>query len=261
MSEDLRGLNAIVCGSTAGIGKATALLLAKNGTNVTLVARNEAKLKSVKSELDISKGQQHDYYQIDFSNPEKLKSVMPLAVKNRDYDILVNNTGGPRGGAIIEADVNEFRNAFEQHLICNQLLVQAVFPAMKENKFGRIINVISTTVKEPINDLGVSNTIRGAVANWSKTLANELGQYGVTVNNVLPGFTSTQRLDQVINNKSSKLNLSAKQATYRMKQGVPMKRFGSAEEVAHTIVYLASKNSGYVNGVNLPVDGGRTGSL
>ena len=261
MSVDIKGLNAIVCGSTAGIGKATALLLAQNGANVTLLARNEAKLELVKSELDKSEGQQNDYYQIDFSKPEELKSVMQLAVKNRDYDILVNNTGGPNGGAIIEANVDEFRNAFEQHLICNQLLVQAVFPAMKKNKFGRVINVISTTVKEPISDLGVSNTIRGAVANWSKTLANELGPYGITVNNVLPGFTSTQRLDQIIDNKSSKLNLSVEQVIYQMKQGVPMRRFGHTEEVANAISYLASRNSGYINGINLPVDGGRTGSL
>lgn len=261
MDKDFNGLNAIVCGSTAGIGKATALLLAKNGANVTLLARNEDKLKAVEVELDHSKGQKHDHYKVDFSKPEDLKAVMEVAAINHDYAILINNTGGPKGGPIIDAEVDEFRNAFEQHLICNQILVQAVFPSMKKNEFGRIINVISTSVKQPISGLGVSNTIRGSVANWSKTLANEIGQYGVTVNNVLPGFTETQRLEQIIINKAEKQGESVKKVAEQMKQSVPVKRFGYADEVADAIVYLASKNSGYINGINLPIDGGRTGNL
>ena len=261
MDNNLTGLNAIVCGSTAGIGKATALLLAKNGANVTLLARDEDKLKAVESELDQSKDQKHDHYKVDFTKPEDLKAVMEVAMLNHHYSILVNNTGGPKGGPIIDADVDEFRNAFEQHLICNQILVQAVFPTMKKNEFGRIINVISTSVKQPISGLGVSNTIRGAVANWSKTLANEIGQFGITVNNVLPGFTETQRLEQIIINKSEKQKSSVKEVADQMKQSVPMKRFGNADEVADAIVYLASKSSGYINGINLPVDGGRTGNL
>ena len=261
MDNNFRELNAMVCGSTSGIGKATAILLAKNGANVTLLARNEDKLKAVKSELYQSNNQKHDHYKVDFTKPEDLKAVVEVATLNHHYSILVNNTGGPKGGPVIDADVNEFRNAFEQHLICNQILVQAVFPSMKKNEFGRIINVISTSVKQPISGLGVSNTIRGAVANWSKTLANEIGQFGITVNNVLPGFTETQRLEQIIINKSEKQSLSVKEVADQMKQSVPVKRFGNADEVADAIVYLASKSSGYINGINLPVDGGRTGNL
>lgn len=261
MDKDFTGLNAIVCGSTAGIGKATAIQLAQLGAHVTLLARNEAKLKGIQTELDTSKGQKHDHYKVDFTKPEDVKAVLEVAAINHEYSILVNNTGGPNGGPIIGAYEDEFRDAFEQHLICNHLLVQALFPAMKKKQFGRIINVISTSVKQPIPGLGVSNTIRGAVANWSKTLASEIGQFGITVNNVLPGFTETQRLEQIIINKSKKQNISIAEVADQMKESVPAKRFGNADEVANAIVYLASKSSGYINGINLPVDGGRTGSL
>lgn len=261
MDKDFTGLNAIVCGSTSGIGKATAIQLAQLGAHVTLLARNEAKLKGIQTELDTSKGQKHDHYKVDFTKPEDVKAVLEVAAINHEYSILVNNTGGPQGGPIIEAYEDKFRDAFEQHLICNHLLVQALFPAMKKNQFGRIINVISTSVKQPIPGLGVSNTIRGAVANWSKTLASEIGQFGITVNNVLPGFTETQRLEQIIINKSKKQNISIAEVADQMKESVPAKRFGNADEVANAIVYLASKSSGYINGINLPVDGGRTGSL
>ena len=261
MEKDLTGINAIVCGSTAGIGKATAMLLAKKGANLTLLARNEDKLKTVISELRAVQGQEHEHYKVDFTKPEDVKAVIEVAALRRDHSILVNNTGGPKGGPIIDADINEFRNAFEQHLICNQILVQALFPAMKKEGFGRIINVISTSVKQPIPGLGVSNTIRGAVANWSKTLASELGQYGITVNNVLPGFTETQRLEQIIINKAEKQGKSAPEVSQQMKDSVPAKRFGNADEVADAIAYLASKSASYINGINLLVDGGRTGNL
>jgi len=179
MDLNLSNKNALVCGSTAGIGKATAMELAQMGATVTLLARNENKLKETLKELPTPNDQIHTYLVADFDHPEKLKEVMIEATLHTIYHILINNTGGPRGGAIFSAEVDEFKKAFTQHLICNHILVQNVVPGMKEAGFGRIVNVISTSVKQPIDGLGVSNTIRGAVANWSKTLANEIGPYGI----------------------------------------------------------------------------------
>lgn len=260
MNLELNNKNALVCGSTAGIGKATALALAEEGVNVTLIARNEEKLKTVLAQLPSHR--KHNYIVADFSNPDELKSKVSDFISEHDgFHILVNNTGGPKGGPIFDATLDEFENAFTQHLKCNHVLVQTLAPFMKSEHFGRIINVISTSVKQPLDGLGVSNTIRGAVANWSKTMANELGQFGITVNNVLPGATATERLSQIINNKSQKSGNSVEEATEAMQNAVPAKRFAQPEETADAITFLASARASYINGINLPVDGGRTKSL
>lgn len=259
MNLQLQNKNALVCGSTQGIGKAAALLLAEEGANVTLLARNEEKLKSVLSELKNNGQQCHSYLVADFSKPEELQKV--LENSEFQFHILINNTGGPAGGPIFNAKIEEFENAFTQHLKCNHILVQSLVPFMKTQCFGRIINVISTSVKQPLDGLGVSNTIRGAVANWSKTLANELGEFGITVNNVLPGATSTERLKEIINNKATKTGKSLEQVAEAMKNAAPAKRFAKPEEVAAAIVFLTSEQASYINGINLPVDGGRTKSL
>jgi len=261
MNLNLEGKNALICGSTAGIGKAAAIELAALGATITLVARNEEKLKAALTELDTAANQQHNYLVVDFSNADQLQQVVSGAVSHKNYHILLNNTGGPKGGPIFSAKTEEFTQAFSQHLVCNQLLVQAVVPGMKADGYGRIINVISTSVKQPIDGLGVSNTIRGAVANWSKTLANELGAFGITVNNVLPGFTATDRLEDIISNASKKLNKTEEEAAAFMKSIVPAKRFAQPEEVAYAIAFLASPAASYINGINVPVDGGRTKSL
>ena len=196
---------ALVCGSTQGIGFAVASQLAKNGFNLVLLARNEEKLKLALARLDTSHGQVHQLLVADFSRPAELKSVVESFIQNGNrVHVLVNNTGGPKGGLIKDAAPEEFINTFNQHLICNHILMQAVYPGMIADGYGRIINIISTSVKQPLPNLGVSNTIRGAVANWSKTLAGELGQYGITVNNVLPGATNTSRLAEIAGVKSEK---------------------------------------------------------
>lgn len=260
MNLQLNNKYALVCGSTAGIGKATAIALAEEGTIVTLIARNEDKLKAVLSELPQHRN--HDYIVADFSNPTELKTkISDYISKNHGFHILVNNTGGPAGGPVFSAKIEEFENAFTQHLKCNHVLAQAVVPFMKSQNYGRIINVISTSVKQPLDGLGVSNTIRGAVANWSKTLANELGQFGITVNNILPGATGTERLAEIIKNKSAKTGNSEEDAANAMKNAVPAKRFAKPEELADAITFLASARASYINGINLPVDGGRTKSL
>jgi len=263
MNLDLTGKNAIVCGSTQGIGKAIASELALMGANLILIARNEEKLVATLKELDTTKGQEHHYIKADFSVPSHLKLVLDeyIEINETQINILVNNTGGPAGGPIQNAKTDEFLSAFNNHLICNHILVQAVKDGMVASGYGRIINIISTSVKQPLNGLGVSNTIRGAVANWSKTLANELGEHGITVNNVLPGATDTVRLKAIIENKAAKTSNSVDAIKQEMANQVPMKRIAQPEEVANAVAFLASPAASYINGINVPVDGGRTKSL
>ena len=259
MELSLKNKNAIVCGSTQGIGEASAIELAKLGANITLIARNESKLLDVLNELDKSKGQTHSFICIDFSDSEKLKEEVKLL--KGTYHVLVNNTGGPAAGPITDANTNAFEEAFRMHLINNQILVQQVIKGMKDAGFGRIINIISTSVKAPIAGLGVSNTIRAAVASWAKTLSIELGAYGITVNNVLPGFTNTNRLKSLIAKKAEVQGKSEEEIASAMKSSVPASRFGQANEVANAVAFLCSPAASYINGINLPVDGGRTASL
>ena len=262
MNLDLTNKNALVCGSTQGIGKATAIELALLGATVTLVARNEQKLREVAQQLPTPSQQNHNYLVADFSIPENLKKTLTNHIaQGNTYHILVNNTGGPPGGAIFDAETDAFTNAFQQHLICNHILVQAVVPSMKKEAYGRIINIISTSVKQPLSGLGVSNTIRGAVANWSKTLANELGAYGITVNNVLPGATNTERLNEILKNKAQKTNKTIEEVAQAMKNEAPAKRFAQPEEIAAAVAFLTTPAAAYINGINVPVDGGRTKSL
>lgn len=258
MNLQLENKNALVCGSTQGIGKATAIALAEEGVNVTLLARNEEALKAVLLELP-KNNQCHGYLVADFSKPDELKRI--LEKSELQFHILINNTGGPKSGSIFQASIEQFTEAFKMHVVVNQILTQAVVPFMKKEGFGRIINVISTSVKEPIPGLGVSNTIRNAVANWAKTMSEELGQFKITVNNVLPGFTDTARLDQIIKIKAQKANMSEVDMEEIMKNYVPARRFAKPEETAAAIAFLASEKAAYINGINLPVDGGRTKSL
>lgn len=262
MTNNLINKTALVCGSTQGIGMATAIKLASMGANVVLVARNEEKLKEVIEKLEKNLGQKHTYLVADFSKPNELKAIITEFIKSGNkINILINNTGGPKGGPIIEATTDEFLNTFNQHLICNHILVQAIYPGMIESGYGRIVNVISTSVKQPLPNLGVSNTIRGAVASWSKTLAGELGQYGITVNNVLPGATNTIRLQGIAEAKAAKTGESVSEIFEEMAGESPMKRIAQPEEVAAAIAFLASPEASYINGINVPVDGGRTKSL
>lgn len=262
MNLDLTGKKAIVCGSTQGIGKASAEELANLGASVILVARNEDKLEAVRQQLDTSKGQEHHYIIADFSFTPQVELMVNEYLKyNGPVHILVNNTGGPAGGLAIDAEPEDYTKAFSQHLVCNQIMVQAVLSGMKSEGYGRIINIISTSVKQPLNGLGVSNTIRGAVANWSKTLANELGQYNITVNNVLPGATNTGRLQSIAGTKAAKTGSTSDEVLKNMAAAVPMGRIAEPEEVANAVAFLASPAASYINGINVPVDGGRTGCL
>ena len=262
MNLSLENKHALVCGSTQGIGKAIAAELAGSGATVTLVARNEDELKKTCKELPTPFNQKHDYIHSDFFRPEELKSrVEHYLLSSGNIHILINNTGGPSGGTITEAKPEEFISTFTQHLICNQLLVQAVLPGMKKEKYGRIINIISTSVKQPIKGLGVSNTVRAAVASWSKTLAGEVAEFNITVNNILPGATETIRLKSLLEAKSQRTGKPIDELKQEMISEIPMKRFADASEIANAAAFLASPAASYITGINVPVDGGRTGCL
>jgi len=288
MNTNLKNKKAIVCGSTQGIGKAVALELASLGAEIILVARDEKKLGSVRSELDTNAGQKHEIICVDFNKPDELRTKIneyvcqvetpdttskvetpdttskgetPDTTSTAAIHILVNNTGGPKAGAILEAQSEEFMQGFSNHLICNQILVQAFVPLMKKAGYGRIINIISTSVKQPIPGLGVSNTIRGAVASWAKTLSAELGPFGITVNNILPGYTDTVRLESLIKDKARKLGKAVDEIKKDMISSIPALRLAKPEEIAAAAAFLASPAASYINGINLPVDGGRLGCL
>ena len=261
LSTNLIGKTALIGGSTQGIGLASAQAMADMGARCILVSRNEEKLKAAVALLSTNYGQEHSYLIADYTQPEQLNNVVARFIATNPVHILINNTGGPAGGPITAAQSAEFLAAFNQHLICNHLLGTLVVPGMKAAGYGRIINIISTSVKIPLSGLGVSNTIRGAVASWAKTMANELGQFGITVNNVLPGATATERLSTIVTNKSAKTGKNEEEIAAEMINEIPARRFGKPEEIAAVVAFLASPAAAYVNGVSLPVDGGRTGSI
>ena len=262
LTSSLVGLNALICGSTSGIGLATAIEFSKLGATITLLSRNEEKLNKCLSLLSKSNNQKHQFLSGDFNNPENIQLIIQDHVDlGNNYHILINNSGGPKGGSIVDAKVSEFMETFNRHLICNHILAIALFNGMKKFNYGRIINIISTSVKEPIQGLGVSNTIRGSVASWAKTLSIEVAKHGITVNNILPGFTETDRLSSLIKAKSLSQNKSEENIAKEMKDQVPLGRFGLPLETAKAIAYLASPSAGYVNGISLAVDGGRLNSI
>jgi len=261
MNLSLEGKTAIVCGSTQGIGLACAVELALLNATCVLIARNEESLKQAIEKLDTAKNQKHRYIVADFSKPLQLKAAIENFMEQNIVHILINNTGGPPPSPIVDSSEDDFLNAFNQHLICNHILTKAVIPSMKKEGYGRIINIISTSVKIPLPNLGVSNTIRGAVASWAKTMANELGQFNITVNNILPGSIKTQRLNSIIKTNATKKNITTEKAEHQMQQEIPMKRFGEPFELAAVAAFLASPAASFVNGVSIPVDGGRTGTI
>ena len=262
MNLSLKGKRAIVCGSTQGIGKAIAVKLAKQNANVTLIARDEDKLKNVLNSLDNSVNQKHNFIVADFNYPKKLKNEIDNFLSNGyRTEILINNTGGPPAGQIIEAKKKEFDQYISMHLHCSHTLVKSLVPHMKKSRFGRIINIISVSVKAPIQNLGISNTVRWAMASWSKTLSFELGEFGITVNNILPGFTLTDRLKDLIEANAKTYKKSVEKIEEDYKKTIPAERFALPEEIASGVCFLCSKEASYINGINLPIDGGYSGSL
>jgi 3-oxoacyl-[acyl-carrier protein] reductase len=262
MNLRLDGKQALVCGASQGIGAAAGRALAELGANVTLVARSQDKLETMLAHLACGGGQRHDYLIADLDQPETLKIALgQWLINHAQAHILINNSGGPPGGPAHSASIEDYQTAFSRLMLCGQMLVQAVLPGMQKSGYGRIINVISTSVKEPIKGLGVSNTVRWAVAGWAKTLASELGPYGITVNNILPGFTRTPRIASLFKARAEKERRSVADIEKESIASIPLGRFAEPEETAAAIAFLASPAAGYINGINLPVDGGRLQSL
>jgi 3-oxoacyl-[acyl-carrier protein] reductase len=257
MNLNLNSKYALVCGGSKGIGAAIAEALAAEGAKVILVARNEEELQAQLSNL---KGNGHTSVVADLSRQEDVDRLAQH-IREKQVDIVVNNTGGPPPGPVSEATWEDFERAFSMHLHASHQLMQAALPAMKEKGFGRFINVISTSVKIPIMGLGVSNTTRGAMASWAKTLSNEVAPYGITVNNILPGAVETTRLEAIISNTAEKKGISEEQTAAAMRSGIPAGRFGQPDELGALAAFLASDKASYITGVSIPVDGGRTGSL
>ncbi len=260
MDLNLEGRWALVGGASQGIGQAAATALAGAGANVVLMARRSEVLEQVRESLP--NAQKHRTLALDQERLEDVSSAITrLVAETGPIAVWVNNTGGPKPGLLAEASPDEIERAFRGHVLASQIILRALLPGMKELGYGRIINVLSTSVKVPIPNLGVSNTIRGAMASWAKTLSYELGPMGITVNNILPGFTETPRMDVVVNGTAQKSGKPADAIRKEMTEGVPAKRWASPSETADAILYFASPAAAYISGVSLPVDGGRTPSL
>lgn len=262
MDLNLSGKTAVVCGSTQGLGWASACELAMLGAKIVLLARNEQKLKEKTTELKLINNAGHSYLIADFAEPSSVQETINVWVaQGNKADILVNNTGGPASGPILTAKTDEFVTAFNSHLVCNHILATALIPGMKEIGSGRIVNIISTSVKAPLPNLGVSNTVRAAVGNWSKTLANELAQFNITVNNVLPGLNATSRAEYIIEKKMEDQSKEREEVLQEMVSEIPMRRMGLPGEVGAAVAFLCTPAAAYITGINVPVDGGRTASL
>jgi 3-oxoacyl-[acyl-carrier protein] reductase len=261
MDLDLDRRHALVCGGSEGIGRASAHELALLGATVTVLARREAALREVVAALPTPRGQQHGYRVVDMADTAALSDCAAALVADTPVHILVNNTGGPPGGPVLAADATAFLDAFRRHLLAGQALVQALVPGMRAAGYGRVVNIVSTSVREPIAGLGVSNTIRGAVASWAKTLSRELAADGITVNNVLPGFTETGRIAQIVRDRAAAEGRSEADVRRAMEAGVPAGRFAQPAETAAVVAFLCAPAAAYVNGVSLAVDGGRMASI
>ncbi|TKK71721.1 SDR family oxidoreductase [Ilyomonas limi] len=262
MNLDLTNKTALVCGASQGLGLACATELALLGANVIAVSRSEEKLQTIVSNFDTSKGQQHSYLAMDLSNPDAVKEkVNAFIAEGNVIHILINNAGGPPSAPMIDTDAAEIEKAFRTHVISSHVLAQAVVPGMKNAGFGRIVNIVSTSVKQPINGLGISNLVRAAVANWAKTLANEISRFEITVNNVLPGYTNTDRLNYLFSKQAKEQSVAKEDILQKNESAIPAGRIGEPAEFGAAVAFLCSPAAAYINGINLPVDGGRTGCL
>lgn len=262
MNLNLTNKTALVCGASQGLGLACATELALLGANVIVASRSDDKLRSVVKQLDSSKGQQHHFLVLDLAKPDEVKqTVESFLAKGNVIHILINNAGGPPSGPMVDTNPEEMEKYFRTHVISSHVLSQLTIPGMKEAQFGRIINIVSTSVKQPINGLGISNLVRAAVANWAKTLANEIGSFGITVNNVLPGFTNTERLNYLFSKQAADQGVSKDEIFEKSIASIPAKRVGEPAEFGAAVAFLCSPAASYINGINFPVDGGRTSGL
>ncbi|NDV43721.1 SDR family oxidoreductase [Flagellimonas sediminis] len=261
MNISLKGKNALVGGSSKGIGEAIARQLAASGARVTLMARNEMRMKTIVSELDTEQGQQHQYLVVDFSDFESFKTTLTSYFKKNTVDILVNNTQGPQAGGALEKNVDDYQEAFDLLFKSVVLTTQLALPHMQQQHWGRIINIASISVKEPLNYLALSNSIRAAVVTWAKSLAYDVAKDGITVNSTLTGYFDTDRIAQLNSKKAEKLAISPDEVRANMEEQVPTKRIGKPDEYGYLVAFLASDQAAFITGTNVPIDGGLLKSL
>ncbi len=261
MKIDLLGKNALVGGSSKGIGKAIAERLALSGANIILMASNEHRLKKVQNELDQSRGQRHQYLVVDFSDYKTYSKKIALFFKNNTVDILINNTQGPPAGGALEKEIADYQAAFDLLFKCVVQTTTLALPHMQKQKWGRIINVASVSVKEPLNYLVLSNSLRAAMVTWAKSLSLEIAADQITINNTLTGFFDTERIAQLNSQKAEKMGIDIAEVRAAMEALVPMKRIGKPEEYAQFVCFLASEQASYITGTNIPIDGGLLKSL
>lgn len=262
MNLNLQNKNALICGGSKGLGLSSAMAIAAMGANVTLLSRNEESLKNAVAKLSKSDEQHHEYVIADLDDKTDItKEKITRLLDRHNYHILINNTGGPSSGLLQHASEDELVKAFHRHLLSSHTLLQLLVSGMKNDNYGRIINIVSTSVRQPIPGLGVSNVIRGAMASWSKTWSNELAPYEITVNNVLPGSTKTGRLDQIITHQANVGHLSESEVEDKFISQIPMSRFGRPEEIGEVVAFLASPAASYITGASVPVDGGKIYSI
>src|SRR5210317_124676 len=254
MKIELAGKKALIGGSSKGIGLGIAYKLAESGASVCLMARNESKLKEIVNQLPNSEN--HSYLVVDFSNFEEYKIKIEAYLENNQVDILVNNTQGPPAGNSLSKDIDSYQEAFDLLFKSIVYTTSLVVPKMQNNKWGRIINVTSVSVKEPLNYLVLSNSIRSAVVAWAKSLSVDVAKDGVTVNSILTGYFDTERIKELNKEKSKSLNISEVEVLEKMKSLVPVNRLGKTEEYGYLVSFLSSDKASYINGASIPIDGG-----
>ena len=254
MKIDLAGKKALIGGSSKGIGLGIASQLAESGASVCLMARNKSKLEEIINQLPNSEN--HSYLIVDFSNFEEYKIKIEAYLENNQVDILVNNTQGPPAGNSLSKDIDSYQEAFDLLFKSIVYTTSLVVPKMQKNKWGRIINVASVSVKEPLNYLVLSNSIRSAVVAWAKSLSVDVGKDGVTVNSILTGYFDTERIKELNKEKSKSLNISEEEVLEKMKSLVPINRLGKTEEYGYLVSFLSSDKASYINGASIPIDGG-----
>ncbi|GGG55859.1 short-chain dehydrogenase [Croceivirga lutea] len=261
MNISLKGKNALVGGSSGGIGKGIAEQLAESGASVTVMARSENKLKQLINNLPTEDGQKHEYLVVDFSDFDSYSTIISTYFKKNTVDILVNNTQGPEAGGALEKKVDDYQTAFDLLFKTIVFTTELAVEQMQKNGWGRIINVASISVKEPLNYLALSNTIRAAVVTWAKGLASDVGQFGITVNSILTGYFDTERIAQLNAKKAEKMGVSQNKVRKTMEEMVPVKRIGQPIEYGYLVAFLASEKAAFITGINMPIDGGLLKSL
>lgn len=261
MNISLKGKKALVGGSSRGIGKAIAVQLAESGASVTLMARSGDKLKNIIESLPVNQGQQHQYLLVDFTDFNQYQKTITAYFKNNTVDILINNTQGPKAGGAFDVGINDYQDAFDVLFKSVVFTTQLALNHMVKNQWGRVINVASVSIKEPLSYLVLSNSIRAATVTWAKTLATDVAQHQITVNSVLTGYFDTERINDLNAIKAQQLRISVDEVKINMENQVPMKRIGDPKEYGYLVAFLASDQAAYITGTNIPIDGGLLKSI